>query len=63
MSFLEKIDFISFGTNDLTQMCLGFSRDDSAKFLNDYLKNNIIEVKVSIIILLTTIGPSFKNKP
>jgi pyruvate,orthophosphate dikinase len=32
-------EFFSFGTNDLTQMTLGFSRDDAAKFLPDYLKN------------------------
>jgi pyruvate,orthophosphate dikinase len=36
-------EFFSFGTNDLTQMTLGFSRDDSAKFLPDYLKHGIYE--------------------
>ncbi len=35
--------FFSFGTNDLTQMSFGFSRDDSHKFLNDYLEKNIFE--------------------
>ena len=34
-------DFFSFGTNDLTQMTLGFSRDDSTKFLEEYKKLNI----------------------
>jgi pyruvate,orthophosphate dikinase len=34
-------DFFSFGTNDLTQMTYGLSRDDSAKFLGDYLKAGI----------------------
>ena len=34
-------DFFSFGTNDLTQTTFGISRDDSGKFLNDYVKNNI----------------------
>jgi len=34
-------DFFSFGTNDLTQMTYGLSRDDSAKFLNDYLVRGI----------------------
>ena len=32
----EEAEFISFGTNDLTQMTYGFSRDDAAKFLSDY---------------------------
>ncbi|MGH7905660.1 MAG: pyruvate, phosphate dikinase, partial [Candidatus Binataceae bacterium] len=34
-------DFFSFGTNDLTQMTYGLSRDDSSKFLGDYLKSGI----------------------
>jgi len=34
-------DFFSFGTNDLTQTTFGISRDDSGKFLNDYLENKI----------------------
>jgi pyruvate,orthophosphate dikinase len=34
-------DFFSFGTNDLTQMTYGLSRDDSSRFLGDYLKANI----------------------
>jgi pyruvate,orthophosphate dikinase len=36
-------DFFSFGTNDLTQMTLGFSRDDSGKFLDQYRKLGIYE--------------------
>ena len=36
-------DFFSFGTNDLTQMTFAFSRDDSGKFLPEYLKQEIIE--------------------
>ena len=39
----EKADFFSFGTNDLTQMCCGFSRDDSGKFLGEYVKMGIYE--------------------
>ncbi len=37
-----KADFFSYGTNDLTQLTFGFSRDDSEKFLNDYYKKNIL---------------------
>ena len=36
-------DFYSFGTNDLTQMTFGFSRDDAGKFLNDYYERKIYE--------------------
>ncbi|MBR2442999.1 MAG: pyruvate, phosphate dikinase, partial [Rikenellaceae bacterium] len=39
----EVAEFFSFGTNDLTQMTLGFSRDDIAKFLPVYLDKNIIK--------------------
>lgn len=37
-----EADFFSFGTNDLTQMTYGFSRDDAGKFLKDYLKEKIM---------------------
>ncbi len=39
----KEAEFFSFGTNDLTQMTYGFSRDDAAKFLNYYYQNNIFE--------------------
>ena len=39
----EVAEFFSFGTNDLTQMTLGFSRDDIGKFLPIYLDKNIIK--------------------
>ncbi len=39
----EKAEFFSFGTNDLTQMTFGYSRDDAGKFLPVYLDNNILK--------------------
>ncbi len=39
----EEAEFFSFGTNDLTQMTFGFSRDDAGKFLTDYYKSKIYE--------------------
>lgn len=39
----ESAEFFSFGTNDLTQMTFGFSRDDVAKFLPIYLEKNILK--------------------
>ena len=39
----EVAEFFSFGTNDLTQMTLGFSRDDIAKFLPIYIEKNILK--------------------
>jgi len=38
-----EADFFSFGTNDLTQMTFGFSRDDASKFLDSYYQNKIYE--------------------
>ena len=39
----KEADFFCFGTNDLTQMTFGFSRDDAGKFLNAYYDNKIFE--------------------
>jgi pyruvate,orthophosphate dikinase len=39
----KEADFLSFGTNDLTQMTCGFSRDDAGKFLNKYVEQGIYE--------------------
>ena len=39
----KQADFFCFGTNDLTQMTFGFSRDDSGKFLSAYYKEKIFE--------------------
>ncbi len=42
-SIAKEADFFSFGTNDLTQMTFGFSRDDAGKFINEYRKKEIFE--------------------
>ena len=39
----KEADFFCFGTNDLTQMCYGFSRDDAGKFLNAYYDAKVFE--------------------
>jgi len=39
----KEAEFFSFGTNDLTQMTFGYSRDDAGKFLNAYYNNQILE--------------------
>lgn len=39
----EVADFFSFGTNDLTQMGFGYSRDDAGKFLGEYVEKEILE--------------------
>ncbi len=39
----EEAEFFSFGTNDLTQMTFGFSRDDAGSFLDSYYENKILE--------------------
>ncbi len=42
-SLAKEVQFFSFGTNDLTQMTYGFSRDDAGKFLNDYYDKKILD--------------------
>ena len=39
----SEAEFFSFGTNDLSQLTFGFSRDDASKFLGDYYAKNIFE--------------------
>ena len=46
----KHADFFSFGTNDLTQTTFGISRDDSGKFLNDYIENKIFDIDPFISI-------------
>ena len=40
----KHCDFFSFGTNDLTQLSFGFSRDDAGKFINVYTERNILKL-------------------
>jgi len=55
-SISKHADFFSFGTNDLTQTTLGISRDDSGKFLNDYIDNKIFDVDPFISIDQSGVG-------
>jgi pyruvate,orthophosphate dikinase len=48
--------FFSFGTNDLTQMTFGFSRDDAAKFIKIYLEKGILEKDPFVTIDQTGVG-------
>ncbi|MBA1340339.1 MAG: pyruvate, orthophosphate dikinase [Pelagibacterales bacterium] len=55
-SISKYADFFSFGTNDLTQTTLGISRDDSGKFLNDYIDNKIFDIDPFISIDQNGVG-------
>ena len=52
----KEAEFFSFGTNDLTQMTLGFSRDDAGKFLPDYIQKNILEKDPFAVLDQTGVG-------
>jgi pyruvate, orthophosphate dikinase len=52
----ETAEFFSFGTNDLTQMCLGMSRDDSGSFLPSYSDLDIIKTNPFASIDTTGVG-------
>ena len=52
----KHADFFSFGTNDLTQTTFGISRDDSGKFLNDYIDNKIFDVDPFVSIDQSGVG-------
>lgn len=56
----ESADFFSFGTNDLTQTCLGISRDDSGRFLPDYVSNEIFEIDPFVTIDQEGVGQLVK---
>ncbi len=53
----EKADFFSFGTNDLTQMSFGYSRDDVARFLPQYIELGILENDPFEILDQEGVGP------
>lgn len=53
-------DFFSFGTNDLTQLTFGFSRDDAAKFLGDYYEKKIISHDVFMDLDTNGVGKLVK---
>ena len=55
-SISKYADFFSFGTNDLTQTTFGISRDDSGKFLNDYINNKIFDVDPFVSIDQNGVG-------
>ena len=56
----EQAQFFSFGTNDLTQMMFGFSRDDAGKFLDDYYEKKIFESDPFARIDQTGVGAMMK---
>lgn len=56
----EHVSFVSFGTNDLTQMTYGFSRDDAAKFLDTYLKERILAIDPFITLDQEGVGALIK---
>jgi len=54
------VEFMSFGTNDLTQMTYGFSRDDAGKFIPAYLTNKLIEMDPFVSLDQRAIGKLMK---
>jgi pyruvate, orthophosphate dikinase len=56
----KHADFFSFGTNDLTQTTLGISRDDSGKFLDDYVENKIFKIDPFVSIDQEGVGELIK---
>lgn len=54
-------DFFSFGTNDLTQMTYGFSRDDAGKFIGEYLNNDIFSKDPFVVLDQDGVGSLVKQ--
>ena len=57
----EKAEFFSFGTNDLTQMTFGYSRDDAGVFLKDYIEKNILKADPFVTIDQVGVGELVKT--
>ena len=57
----EEADFFSFGTNDLTQMTFGFSRDDAGTFLTDYYNKRVYEFDPFATVDQNGVGKLIKN--
>lgn len=57
----KTAEFFSFGTNDLTQLTYGLSRDDAGKILNDYIDNNIYEVDPTARLDRSGVGELMKT--
>ncbi len=57
----ERVDFCSFGTNDLTQTVFGISRDDSYKFINTYQESNILGCDPFVSIDQEGVGKLISN--
>ncbi len=56
----KHADFFSFGTNDLTQTTFGISRDDSGRFLDNYIDNKILEVDPFVSLDTSGVGELVK---
>ncbi|MFH0838498.1 MAG: pyruvate, phosphate dikinase [Patescibacteria group bacterium] len=56
----KQADFFSFGTNDLTQMTFGYSRDDAGKFIGDYLEAGILKRDPFVSIDVKGVGELVK---
>ncbi len=56
----KEAEFFCFGTNDLTQMTYGYSRDDSGKFLDAYLNGKILEADPFVKLDVTGVGKLMK---
>jgi len=56
----EKADFFSFGTNDLTQITFGYSRDDAGKFISDYKDKKILDADPFETIDINGVGKLMK---
>jgi pyruvate,orthophosphate dikinase len=52
----EEVEFMSFGTNDLTQMTYGFSRDDAGKFIPRYLEKKLIDADPFVTLDQRAVG-------